>query len=158
MPWTTPKTWATNDLVTAGDLNLHLRDNLNELKTPPTSLYTNMAASYATTSTSFVDIDATNLNLTVSTAGGRLMVALLGTTSASAGSTMFVDFMIDGVRIGDATNGLIRSAISVGVYPLTMMYWTGALAAGNHTFKVQWKMSANTGYLYQVQFWAREVS
>lgn len=28
MTWTTPKTWAANDVLTAADLNTHLRDNL----------------------------------------------------------------------------------------------------------------------------------
>lgn len=29
MAWTTPNTWSINDVVTASDLNTHLRDNLN---------------------------------------------------------------------------------------------------------------------------------
>lgn len=31
MPWTTPRTWVTNELVTAALLNTHLRDNLTFL-------------------------------------------------------------------------------------------------------------------------------
>ena len=32
MAWTTPKTWTIGELVTADDLNTHLRDNLSHLK------------------------------------------------------------------------------------------------------------------------------
>jgi hypothetical protein len=34
MAWTTPVTWATNQLVAAGDLNAQIRDNENYLLTP----------------------------------------------------------------------------------------------------------------------------
>ena len=32
MAWTDPKTWADGDVVTASELNTHVRDNLNELR------------------------------------------------------------------------------------------------------------------------------
>jgi hypothetical protein len=35
MAWTTPRTWATNDGLTASLLNQHLRDNLNHLYGAP---------------------------------------------------------------------------------------------------------------------------
>ena len=37
MPWTTPKTWATNEVVTAANMNTHLRDNMAFLGSPPSS-------------------------------------------------------------------------------------------------------------------------
>ena len=33
MVWTTPRTWVTSELVTAAQLNTHVRDNLNVLRT-----------------------------------------------------------------------------------------------------------------------------
>src|SRR5687768_10186599 len=30
--WTTPRTWVTNELVTAAQMNTHVRDNLTELR------------------------------------------------------------------------------------------------------------------------------
>lgn len=33
MAWTTPRTWTAGELVTANEMNTHLRDNLNILKT-----------------------------------------------------------------------------------------------------------------------------
>lgn len=31
MPWTAPKTWTVGETLTAGDLNIHVRDNLREM-------------------------------------------------------------------------------------------------------------------------------
>lgn len=36
MAWTTPKTWASGEIVSAANLNTHLRDNLNYLKVATT--------------------------------------------------------------------------------------------------------------------------
>ncbi len=33
MAWTTPKTWVANDVLTAADMNTHVRDNLDALQT-----------------------------------------------------------------------------------------------------------------------------
>jgi len=35
MPFTTPKTWATNEVVTAANMNTHVRDNISFLAQPP---------------------------------------------------------------------------------------------------------------------------
>ncbi len=37
MAWTTPRTWVANEIVTAGKLNTHIRDNLNETIGPLTT-------------------------------------------------------------------------------------------------------------------------
>lgn len=35
MAWTTPKTWATNEVVTSANMNTHLRDNMLFVGSPP---------------------------------------------------------------------------------------------------------------------------
>lgn len=35
MPWTPPKTWLTNEVLTSADVNVYLRDNLEFLGAPP---------------------------------------------------------------------------------------------------------------------------
>ena len=35
MPWTTPRTWVATEIVTAAQMNAHVRDNLGFLYTPP---------------------------------------------------------------------------------------------------------------------------
>lgn len=62
MTWTTPVTWATNQLVTAANMNEQVRDNLNYLLAKPTvKILGDTGANYSTSSTSFVDVDVTNL-------------------------------------------------------------------------------------------------
>ena len=84
--WTTPATWGVDQLVTASDLNTQLRDNLNTLKTPPSAHYElNESSDYTTSSASFVDVDATNLALTITTSGGDVFVGFHGSVEHSGG-------------------------------------------------------------------------
>lgn len=170
MAWSVPKTWATGELVTANLLNTHLRDQLDALKTPPTAVYTlNESANYTTTSTSFVDVDAVNLALTITTSGGDVLVTFCGTFShGTAGNKLLLDVDVDGVALfGD--EGLLdqgfdaigrRNVVSFAV-------WRQGLAAGTHTFKLRWRTNGGTITLYagagsgsdvHPQFAVREVS
>ena len=98
LAWTTPKTWADDELVTANVMNTHVRDNLNALKAPPTARYElNRTSDYTTTSTSFVDVDGTKLALTITTSGGDVMVHF----NRDNGQP-YVLFDITGVRQGCA--------------------------------------------------------
>lgn len=170
MTWITPKTWVTNEPLTASDLNIHLRDNLNALKAPPTDEYTlNESSAYTTTSTSFVDIDATNLALTITTTGGDVMIGFNATIYGSGGTlpTVYFDVDIDGVRMmGD--DGIIGHHIesTSSTYGQTFVVLKQGLSAGSHTFKLQWRVTAGTGGLIagdggsvdtHPQFWVREV-
>ncbi len=49
MAWTTPRTWATSELVTAALLNTHLRDNFNYLYGGKESFYVPAAAMHPAT-------------------------------------------------------------------------------------------------------------
>lgn len=166
MTWTIPKTWSTGELVTASLLNTHLRDNLDALKDPPTAAYmANESSNYTTTSTSFVDVDATNMALTLDTNGGAVLIGFHGYANNAAGIVYF-DVEIDGVRMaGD--DGLLRSTANSN-YSICFVVLKTALSAGSHTFKLQWRVTASTATLYagagttnsdvHPQFWVREVS
>src|SRR3712207_4948156 len=99
--WHTPKSWSTGELVTATNLNEQLRDNLEFLKAPPNNAYLlNEAANYTTTSTSFVEVDGAGSELTLSltTAGGDVLIVFNGVVANSAaGSTVYFDVLIDGL-------------------------------------------------------------
>ncbi|MGQ9889713.1 MAG: hypothetical protein ACUVSX_14670 [Aggregatilineales bacterium] len=158
--WTQPITWEVDQLVTEGQLNEQVRDNLEWLKNPPRAAAA-LAANIATTSTAFVD--APGLALTLTTAGGALLVGFTGVAGNAAGTTVVFDLVVDGVSQG-GLDGVIGS--SAGIVPMSFVWLVEGLAAGAHTVKLQWKVSAGTGTLYgggtaylrfKPQLWAREV-
>lgn len=165
MTWTDPKTW-TSEVLTSSDLNTHLRDNLNALKDPPTDVITiNDTPDYTTTSTSFGNVDATDLSLVLTTAGGDVVVHFHGVATHSASGRSFYDISIDGSRyFGD--DGIIATGITLG--PISFTVIIEGLSAASHTINLMWKTSAATATLYagagtanqdyHGQFWAREMS
>jgi hypothetical protein len=155
----------------AADLNTHLRDNLNALKDPPTAHYEPEGVTYSTTSTTiFVDVDATNLALTIETSGGDVLVGFHGLvgTSVTTNPMAYFDIEVDGNLIGD-DDGIFAVRHSAGVHvAASFVRLITGLSAGSHTFKLKWKVNGATGYLYanpgttyynlHPQFWVREVS
>ena len=173
--WTSPKTWATGELVTAALLNTHLRDNLEFLKAPPTTVYVlNESSDYTTTSTAFVNVDNTKLALALTTNGGDVLISFHGMLlSSSNGRVISLDVEVDGVRLG-GDDGLIAahwvSGVLVSASSVSFTVLARGLSAGNHTFKLQWKLNigsatatlyagAGTTYFdHHPHFWVREVS
>jgi hypothetical protein len=167
--WSSPRSWSVGELVTAALLNTHLRDNLEFLKTPPTASYVlNESSDYTTTSTSFVNVDNTKLALTITSAGGDVLVGFCGVIAASTNLNAFFDVEVDGVRLAGDDGLVVNGAASGGRYTVTFFRLITGLAAGSHTFKLQWKTSAGTLTLYagagsgsgdvHPQFFVREVS
>jgi hypothetical protein len=166
MTWTSPKTWATGDLLTAADMNTYLRDNTAALKAPPTKSYLlNESANYTTTSTSFVDVDATadKLSFTLDSKGGDIMIHFYAYIVGTG--LVYFDVTLDGNRVG-GDDGLILGYQGYG--PITFTFLKTGVSSGSHTYKLQWKVNTGTGALYagagtslydlHPQFWVREVS
>ncbi len=162
--WSVPRSWSVGELVTASLLNTHLRDNLEFLKTPPTALYhVNQSTDYTTTSTSFADVDATNLSFNLTTAGGDVLIVFMGYGGGSA--RLYFDVAIDSVRMaGD--DGFLAS-VNAANTPITLVALKQGLSAGSHTFKLQWKVNSGSATLYagagtagldtHPQFFVREI-
>lgn len=167
--WSLPRTWATGELVTASLLNTHLRDNLEFIKTPPTAAYIlNESGDYTTTSTSFVNVDGTKLALTITTAGGDVLVGFCGSILQSA-ATVFFDVEVDGARTaGDDGLCVITPSSASARMNATCFKLIQGLSPGVHTFKLQWKVNSGTATLFagagtsngdiHPQFFVREVS
>jgi hypothetical protein len=140
MAWTSPRTWSTSELVTAAIMNTHVRDNLLALKSPPSGVAL-LNSNISTTSTSFVDL--TGATVTFTTAGGKVLVLFQGTQFVASGSvdeTGAYRLLTDGVDSGQLALVRTVSTGSVADYKsVAMMYVSGTLSAGSHTFKVQWK-------------------
>jgi hypothetical protein len=162
-------------VVGATDLNTQLRDNMAYVGTgrPGTVVKRDNGVNYSSSSTSFVDIDSTNLVLTVITVGGAVIVFFQGVfVGTGGGPDVHLDLILDGTtRYASAgADGSALGYIGSGNLPLTVpltALYTG-LSAGSHTFKVQWKASAagtvalrsgngTGGQDFIPIFWAREI-
>ncbi len=168
MVWTAPKTWAAETL-TSSDLNTHLRDNLNALKDPPADYFTsNEATDPSTTSTSFVDVDASEgkFQLTITVVGTRVLVGFWGTVSTGTnGADTIFDVAIDGS--GQSTDGYQRVDCTASGIPYACGFVVAleGITPGSRIFTLQWKVSAGTGRLYTGElaagansgFWVQEM-
>lgn len=165
--WTAPRTWNVGELVTAGLLNTHLRDNLEFLKAQ-IDLPLNFAAAasatlYTSSSATFADVDATNLSLSLTTSGGAVLLGMStqGKHSVAAGE-LRLDWHIDGARIGDATYGtcLLQAPAADRQIPISHIH-IRAMSAGAHTLKLQLATSGATASLGGVSggtfIWALEL-
>ncbi|MGJ3237385.1 MAG: hypothetical protein ACFE0Q_01640 [Anaerolineae bacterium] len=147
MSWTQPKTWVNEPLI-ASDLNTHLRDNLEALKNPPQG-GTNIdnSTDYATSATSFVDVDSTDFSTTLTTNGGDVLVTLAANVRANSASLiMFFDITLDGVRCG-GDDGILRKEVRNFSDEICLLYWIKDVPAGEHTVRLQWHMNSGSGTL-----------
>ena len=169
MAWTTPKDWAVDEQLTASKLNTHLRDNLNALKSPPSDNYEcNEGSDYSSNSTSFADVDGTNLSLTITTNGGDVMVGFHGTFQAGTNATVFLDVYVDTADDGGDDGYVVQIMPANSPETVSFVRLITGLSAGSHTFKLRWKTNGATVTLFagagtsnrdmHPQFWVREVS
>jgi hypothetical protein len=167
MAWTTPQTWVAATVVSAAQLNEQLRDNLNYLLSRPHQrIIRTAAADYTTTSTTFVDIDSTNLSITLAVSGSAVMVGFSGMAQfVNVGSHPVFDFTVDGVRYTTTSSGLVGYEGTSGAFVGTVTYTAlvVGLTVGTHVFRPVWR-NATTGTVTlravnnPVCFWAIEVA
>lgn len=184
MGYTEPKTW-TNEPLVAADLNTHLRDNLDALKDPPFAVYNMVEGTDLTvSSTSFVDLDATDgkLELTITTTGGDVMICFRCTIRGGASTILFLDVSVDGTAYGVTTLGAADGLYAVNGLGTadeidgSVLFWhiipgtaLGGIAAGSHTFRLRGKVDATGNVVIHRgagtaagdtagQFWVREMS
>ena len=161
MTWTTPKTnWNTGELVTAADMNA-MNENLAALKQPATAVYTTTADITADVR-EFTDIDSENLNLTLTTAGGDVLVHFHGSITQRDNHTVYLDIKIDEALLGGADGTLVNqlpnpSGSNHGTSIVSFTRLIQNLSAGSHTFKLQWKGTTTQILKVGAQFWAREI-
>lgn len=174
MAWTDPKTW-TSEPLTSSDLNTQLRDNMEALKLPPTAHYDPQeTADYTTTSTAFVDVDSTNLSLTITLGDvddSDVMIGFHATVNSNTDSRVYFDIDVDGTRLGNP-DGIIfvqrNDTADAFDHMVSFVRLVTGLSAGSHTFTLQWKVSSGSATLHAgagtanrdviPQFWVREVS
>lgn len=175
MGFSDPITFVANQRFTKAQLQTALRDNMNALKFPPTASYLakGLASDYSTTSTSFTDIDGTNMALSITTTGNGsagnadVFLCLNGMLYSSGAIRIYIRFLEDGVAL-NADDGLLVMEMASTVKPLCAQFLRVNATAGAHTYKAQWKVSSGTGVLLAgagtstrdcpALFWVREMT
>ncbi len=167
MAWTTPKTWSSEPL-TSLDLNTYVRDNQNHLKDRldnAASHSVSGAIILASTANEFVDVDPTNLSLTLITHGGDVLLGFTGALKHSgSNATTYFNVAVDGVDY-IADDGIIAYAGASDTRrfkPLSFVLLIAQLSPGSHTFKLRWKTTRNNTASIDIvdlhpQFWAKEI-
>ncbi len=147
MAWTTPKTWTTGELVTAADLNTHVRDNLTAVFAPSNfQEAVGSSTDFTTTSTSYVDI--TGMSVSITTVGGNLLVVVMGhlyTTNISYDAPLAIN--IDGTDY-DAAGSYVLNTTSYAVHVCAFRRFV--VSAGAHTVKLRLRTSGGgttTGFV-----------
>lgn len=130
---------------------------------------TNEGADYTTSSTSFVDIDATNLNLQLTTNGGDILIGFYGTVrNTTINLHTYLDIEINGTVVGgdDGLVFLLQEVAAKGQV-MSLTHLAVGLPAGTHNIKLQWKVAGGTATIFagagtanqdiHPQFWAKEI-
>lgn len=107
----------------------------------------NEASDYTTSSTSFVAVDATNLNLSIITTGKTLRIDFNGSFfSPGTNGRTYADVELDGFRILGDDGSLVKYIINWSTYALNLN--VPGLLPGNHTVKLMWSISNQITTLY----------
>jgi len=130
MAWTTPKTWVAAAILTAAELNTHVRDNENQLRTPSQVKVRRSATQAITTATwqainftvedydtnSFHDNVTNNTRLTISEAGLYLFTGACEFATNSTGDrglaiTKNAGVVFQAIQLNDAAS--IAHAVNI---------------------------------------------
>ena len=168
--WTTPKTFAEDEVLTYLDVNTYLSDNTEFLFDRPSDEYVvDGGTDYTTTSTTFVDVDATNLKLEITSGGSHLLVhghIILSNVSVSA--YVYLDIEVNGVRQGGQAGIVGMRSVSANDRTTVTFSRLLDLPADDYEIKLQWRVSAGTAKMYngdaaaanldfEGQFWVHEI-
>jgi hypothetical protein len=166
--WTTPRTYTTGELITKAILDVHIRDNLNALKTPASfHAIIDESSDFTTASTSFTNISSSFFSATLTTGGGDMIIGFQGSFAVSSAMKIYLELTVDGVVFAGNDGLLLSDIATTQILTLSFTALVTGLSAASHTFAVQWKNSAaNTTTLFagagtstkdvHPQFWGKE--
>lgn len=140
--WTTPKTWL-NAILTAADLNTHVRDNLSFLYSPP-KVYASRSAAKSITNATVTQYDfdqesydtdamhSTSTNttrVTIKTAGVYVFTAAVSWASNTTGRRL-AQFLINGATTGPADDKSVVGGAG-GEHSVTLV-WSQSFAVNDY--------------------------
>lgn len=104
------------------------------------------SANYTTTSTSEVEVDATNLKPRIECSGVPVRITVHATVENSGINLMHLGFFQDGARI-DAVDFLVTIA-GAAYRVMPQWSWVTVPSAGSHRFSPTWSVGGGTGTVY----------
>lgn len=118
----------------------NIGENLNVLYASQAvqKIYT-VPSNLTTTSTTFVDADATNLAVSLTPGKTKIGVMCMFGADLSVGAESYYDLIVGATRIGDATNGLIRVS-TIGIH--TIFGFASVTPNASTTIKLQYRAGA----------------
>lgn len=155
MAWT-DKTFVAGDRLTAANLNLWLRDNLNHLKRPQQvvntvskgSNITTTSASYALTDGLFVAVITPSIISGVCDLDVTVSFALQCSTTATKQLVSFrLDLNGSPTTAGAAPNFVVEGNNTV-VFPVCVRFRIPNVAPGANTLNLAWKTNGGTATIY----------
>ncbi len=180
MGWTAPRTWVTAEVVSASNLNTHVRDNF--LETAPAKSTaadrifissgantlkervpdaTVVATSETTTSTSYTDL-ATAGPVVTSTTGTRALVIVTAAVSVTtAGAKVYMGIAVSGATTDsadDASSLVFTSDSSNQQVRASSSHFFEGLTGGSNVFTAKYKVSAGTGTFINRQIFVLPLS
>jgi len=147
--WTTMTDLSAGDLVTEEDMDA-IRGNLEYVLDPNADVAMYIKGSnIAATNNTWQDVDATNLSLTITTYGGPVAIWFAAMARVGSGNVCYFDVTVDGTRFANTTKGLVTSHVATAptTTPELVSFFIvdDDLAAGSHTFILQWCGSTTNG-------------
>jgi microcystin-dependent protein len=161
----TPGTWTKPQVHSSGTVYADGSTQTTAYSVLASSRVILTAGNFSTTAASFVNVDTNTATVTITTLGTtKVLIGATGTVSNSAATNVSCfDVAIDTNRQG-GTNGLFWVASPGNSYgcSLSFTYMSGVLAAGSHTFKLQYYTSGGTatvqaGSAAPLTFWVQEI-
>jgi hypothetical protein len=148
MAWTTPKTWSTNEVVTAANANTHWRDNLSFLGSPPScavshstsplvsdSTFTVMSADTELFDTDTMHSTVSNTSRITATTAGRYELKVTMRFGINGAGSRIIAYRING-----GSNIQIASYPNAGAQETVISGWdTVVLAATDYVEALAWQ-------------------
>jgi hypothetical protein len=149
MAWTSPRTWVTGEIVTAAQLNTHVRDNLIDLDRRTSPVFATVSTQQGTTASSFTDLATVGpaVTVTIGSTGKALLSLYTYQYSSDVGGTGLIGIAISGATIYPGTDPGALSFVSVsslqGIRHGTVNPVSG-LNAGSTTFTAKYRSTSGT--------------
>lgn len=157
MAWTTPRTWAAAEVVTAALLNTHLRDNLDFLALfNNDTLATDSGSSISVSAASFTQLTGISASLTTRANANRdSAVLMLATVNYNTAVTLTFDFY-------NATTAAVLSVFPQEFAASTngqiTLFGVDRPAAGSNEYQVRGKVSSSSATVNSIDVLVLELA